>query len=89
MRDVRTLVVGLLLGACLVLAAGEAPRPAQGQNRPVAAQRGRYLITPTRTGGNFHFFVHDLETDTVRHRVFADHEMPADGVTVEQIMQKN
>jgi hypothetical protein len=89
MRDVRTLVIGLLLGACVVLAAGEVPRPAQGQGRPVAAQRGRYHVTPTYAGANYHFFVHDLESDTIHHRVFAAHEMPGSGLTVEQILQKN
>ena len=90
MRDVRTLVIGLLLGACVVLAAGEVPRPAQGQDRPVAAQRGRYVITPSLDpSGNYVFFVHDLDTDKIHHRVFGSTEMPSNGLTVEQILQKN
>jgi hypothetical protein len=81
MRDLRTLVIGLLLGACLVLAMGQAAAP---------QRRERYEVTPTTdANGNFAFFVHDRETDKVYHRKVASWDLPAAGVTVEQILQKN
>ena len=82
MRDIRTLVVGLLLGACLVLSMGQA--------RAVNAQRGRYLVTPSiDANGNYVFFVHDLETDKVQRRVLGNTELPHEGLAVESILQKN
>jgi hypothetical protein len=84
-RDVRNVTIGLLTGAALVLAMGQAPAQDRGGPRAQPALVHRYQITAGRdNAGNEVLFVLDHQTQKV-HR--ASTNIGADGAPVAQLAQ--
>jgi hypothetical protein len=84
-RDVRNVTIGLLTGAVLVLAMGQAPAQDRGGPGAQPALVLRYQITAGRdNAGNEVLFVLDHQTQKVRR---AGTNIGADGATVAQLAQ--
>jgi hypothetical protein len=84
-RDVRNVTIGLVTGAALVLAMGQAAAQNRQQQRAQLDLVHRYQITAGRdAGGNEVLFVLDHHTQKI-HRASAN--IGADGTDVAQLAQ--
>ena len=81
-RDVRNVVVGLLTGAVVTLAMGQAAAPDRRQDRPQAVPR--YQITAVRENTTDFLFILDHQTQKVYRRNVSN---MGDAPTVEQLIR--
>jgi hypothetical protein len=81
MRDLRNVGIGVMLGICVMLAVGLA-----APNNPNGT---RFHVTPTKAeGGNYEFFIHDLQTNKVYHRTIGSGQLASEGTLVEDILKQ-
>jgi hypothetical protein len=97
MRDLRTLIIGLLLGACVTLSLGNAPgapAPAPREPAPAApapaprpAPAAAYQFTAARgVNGAYDLVILDHRTGRLYHRTIDDARFAWRGVSVEELL---
>ena len=80
MRELRSLGIGLVLGVCLVLTAGQAAAPRE-------AGGPRYSVTASHPQpGSYEFFIVDHTTNKIYHRT--DSDLRPSGTPIEELIAR-
>ena len=83
MRDLRLVIIGLLLGVCVTLAIGQAPA-----GRGPAGPR-YHVVSASMKDGAAEFWIHDQQTDKVYHRLTGTSIPEPGGTRVEDILRQD